>query len=472
MKKTKIICTLGPASSTPEVLEKMIESGMNIVRLNFSHGTSEEHAARITSIREAAARTGKWVGIMADICGPKIRIGVLPEEPLMLQENQLVHLTIDPGKEKIPGYIYIDYPTLVRDIPVGGAILLADGMIRLSVTEVGRDQLICKVILGGELVSRKGATFPRVSVNLPALTDKDRLDIEFAVKQRVDFLAISFARKAEHMIEIREFVSKLGGSQLLIAKIENEEGLQNSAEVIRVCDGMMVARGDLGIEVPPEEVPLIQKSLIEICNNAGKPVITATEMLESMVRNPRPTRAEVTDISQAIFDGTDAIMLSAETAVGKYPVAAVEIMARVAERIEASLQYDEILAQKKVDASPTVADAISHATCQSVLDLKAVAIISATQTGSTARMVSKYRPQAPIIAATPSEKVARQLSLSWGVYPEVIPIAANIDETIDVSVNAAKKTGFIKPGDLVAITAGVKTGAPGATNLLKIHLVE
>jgi pyruvate kinase len=472
MKKTKIICTLGPASSSPEILEKMIRAGMNIVRLNFSHGAYEEHEARIKTIREIAAKTGQIIGIIADIRGPKIRIGVLPEEPLVLQEDQFIYLTVDPGKGKIPGYIYIDYPTLVKDVPVDGIILLADGMIRLSVAEAGRDELTCKVIFGGELTSHKGATFPRVSVNLPALTEKDRLDIQFAVTQQVDFVAISFARKAEHITEIREFVAKLGGVQLLVAKIENEEGLKNSAEIIKVSDGMMVARGDLGIEVPPEEVPLIQKHLIEICNCAGKPVITATEMLESMVRNPRPTRAEVSDIAQAIFDGTDAIMLSAETAVGKYPVAAIEMMSRVAERIEAALKYEAILAQKKASDSPTVADAISHATCQSALDLKAVAIISSTQTGSTARMVSKYRPQAPIIAATPSERVARQLTLSWGVCPQVVPAADNIDSMIDVSVNAAKKTNLIKPNDLIVITAGVKTGVSGSTNLLKVHSVD
>lgn len=472
MKKTKIVCTLGPASSSPEVMEKLMRAGMNIVRLNFSHGSYEEHASRIKAIREIAAKTGQLIGIMADIQGPKIRIGNLAEEPLVLQEGQEVVFTVDPSKDKTSGYIFIDYPTLIQDLPIGGTILLADGMICVTVVEASHDELKCKVIFGGELTSRKGVTFPRISVNLPALMEKDFADIKFAIQQQVDFLAISFARKASHMIEIREMVTKLGGSPLIIAKIENEEGFRNCEEIIKAIDGIMVARGDLGIEVPPEEVPLIQKSLIETCNKAGKPVITATEMLESMVRNPRPTRAEVTDIAHAIFDGTDAIMLSAETAVGKYPIAAVEMMSCVAERIEESLKYDEILARKKVNVLPTVADAISHATCQSALDLKAVAIISATQTGSTARMVSKYRPQAQIIAATPLEKVARQLTLSWGVYPQVVPTTDNTDSMIDISVNAAKKTGLIKTDDLIIITAGVKTGVSGSTNLLKVHCVE
>jgi len=309
-------------------------------------------------------------------------------------------------------------------------------------------------------------------VNLPAMMDKDRLDIEFAVKQNLDFIAVSFARKAEHITEIRQLVNSLGGDQLLIAKIENEEGFRNSEEILNVSDGMMVARGDLGTEVPLEEVPLIQSYLIGICNTAGKPIITATEMLESMVRNPRPTRAEITDIAHAIQDGTDAIMLSAETAVGKYPVAAVTIMSQVAKRIEDSLRYERILAGKKIGTFPSVADAISHATCQTAFDLKAVAIISSTQSGSTARMVAKYRPQAPIIAATPSQKIAQQLTIVWGVYPIIVPEASDIDNMLDVSVEAAKKHGFIMRGDLTVITAGVRTGIPGSTNLLKVHCID
>jgi pyruvate kinase len=472
LKKTKIVCTLGPASSDPEVLLQMIEAGMNIVRLNFSHGIYEEHAARIQAVRNAAAKAGTNIGIIADIQGPKIRIGTLAEEPMVLAKNETVFLSSNPAKEKTKGYIYVDYPTLTQDVPVKGTILLADGMIRLEVLETGTDELKCQVVYGGELTARKGLTLPGISVNLPALMDKDYADIKFAIKQQVDFIAVSFARKAEHILEIRDFVQRLGGNQLLIAKIENEEGLKNSRDIIKVSDGMMVARGDMGVEVPPEDVPLFQKKLIELANSFGKPVITATEMLESMIKNPRPTRAEVTDIAHAILDGTDAIMLSAETAVGKYPVMAVEMMSRVAKRMEASLKYEEILAQKRVGNSPTIADAICHATCQSALDLEAVAIICSTQTGSTARKVSKYRPQAPIIAATPLEHVARQLTLSWGISPQIVPVTDNIDNMIDVSINAAKKTGCIKAQDLIVITAGVRTGTPGSTNLIKVHVVE
>lgn len=472
MKKTKIICTLGPASSAPPVLEKMFDAGMNIARLNFSHGAYEEHARIIAAVRETAARNHKSIGILADIQGPKIRTGALYQESLRLEEGTEVVLTTDPREERQPGFIYVGYPTLSEDVAVGKNIFLADGMICLKARDVLPRGVRCEVVCGGELTSKKGVTLPGVAVNLPALTPKDRLDIEFLVRQQVEFIAVSFARKAEHMEEVKSFIRELGGDQLVIAKIENEEGFRNSEAIIQACDGMMVARGDLGVEVPPEEVPLIQRQLIKLCNKAGKPVITATEMLESMIRNPRPTRAEVTDIAHAIFDGTDAIMLSAETAVGKYPLAAVEMMARVAERTESALRYTEILARKKIGVAPTIADAISHATCQSALDLKAKAIITSTQSGSTARMVSKYRPEAPIIAATPSERVARQLTLNWGVYPVLVAPTGNIDSMLDVSVAAAKKFNFVGLRDLVVITAGVRTGVPGSTNLLKIHHVE
>lgn len=472
MKKTKIICTLGPASSDPVVLESMINSGMNIARLNFSHGAYEEHANHIRLVRQVAAKVGKPVGILADLQGPKIRIGVLPVEPLVLNEGDRICLTIDQKQEGTADYIYVDYPTLIKDVTLDGKIFLADGMIELQITEIGKTDLKCRVISGGELTSKKGLTLPGVSVSLPALMEKDRSDLEFIVKEQVDFIAISFARKAEHILEIRELVNSLGGDQLLIAKIENEEGLNNSEAILEAADGIMVARGDLGVEVPPEEVPLIQKHLIEICNNVGKPVITATEMLESMIRNPRPTRAEVTDVANAIIDGTDAIMLSAETAVGKFPVASVHIMSRVAERIEASLKYDKILAKKRVGAFPTVADAISHATCQTAMDLKAAAIITSTHSGSTARMVSKYRSPSPIVAVTSSERVAQQLTISWGVIPVLAPPAQNIDEMFDLSIEAAKKAGVVNANDLIVLTAGVRTGVPGSTNLLQVLSVE
>ncbi|HEX3046727.1 MAG TPA: pyruvate kinase [Bacillota bacterium] len=472
MKRTKIICTLGPASSDPAVLEKMIRNGMNIARLNFSHGSYEEHAKRIRLVRETAQKVGTHVGILADLQGPKIRIGTLEQEPLILKEGQRLILTINSARQGESGVVFVDYPTLVKDVMVGGQLYLADGMIGLKVNSCSKDSLDCEVLNEGELTSHKGVTLPGVSVNLPALTEKDRSDLEFVIRSQVDFIAISFARRAEHLAEIRALVAQQGGKQLLIAKIENQEGVNNSPAIIKECDGFMVARGDLGVEVPLEEVPLIQRYLIELCNSAGKPVITATEMLESMIRNPRPTRAEITDIAHAILDGTDAIMLSAETAVGKYPATAVEMMNRVAQKMENSLKYEEILAKKKVAEGPSVADAISHATCQAAFDLQVKAIICSTQSGSTARMVSKYRPKVPIMAATPYESVARQLTISWGVSPVIVPFSKDIDSMIDAGVVAAKDNGWVRPHDLVVISAGVRTGVPGSTNLLKVHEVE
>ncbi|MCL6591387.1 MAG: pyruvate kinase [Firmicutes bacterium] len=472
MKRTKIICTLGPASSDPVVLEKMIRNGMDIARLNFSHGSYEDHAERIALVREVAQKLGVQVGILADLQGPKIRTGSLAQEPLVLTEGQPLILTTDPARQQERGVVFVDYPPLDRQVGVGSRIYLADGMISLTVKACSAGSVTCEVESGGELTSHKGITLPGVSVNLPALTEKDRQDLDFVIGRQLDFVAVSFARKAEHLAEIRDLIAQKSGRQLLIAKIENQEGVNNSPEIIKECDGIMVARGDLGVEVPLEEVPLLQRYLIELCNTVGKPVITATEMLESMVRNPRPTRAEITDIAHAIYDGTDAIMLSAETAVGKYPAAAVEMMSRVAQKTEDSLKYEEILAKKKAVSPPSIAGAISHATCQAAIDLNVKAIICSTQSGSTARMVSKYRPPVPVIAATPFEYIARQLTLSWGVSPVIVPFSKDIDSMIDAGVSAARNGGWVGKGDLVVISAGVRTGVPGSTNLLKVHEVE
>ncbi|HEX2953268.1 MAG TPA: pyruvate kinase [Bacillota bacterium] len=470
MKKTKIVCTMGPASTDPDVLLALINAGMDVARINFSHGTYDDHKRTIELVRRMAEKSGKAIGVLADIQGPKIRLGNL-DQPILLNEGEEVHLTVGSHMDK-PGYIPVEYPYLLEDIPEGNYVYLFDGLIRLQVEKVESDSLLCKVLCGGELLSRKGVTLPGVSVRLPAITPKDEEDIKFALEQSVDFLALSFVRRPEHILEVRQLLGDTGSDRMIIAKIENEEGFKNRFEILEAADGIMVARGDLGIEVPPEEVPLIQQALIRAANRSGKPVITATEMLESMIRNPRPTRAEVTDVAHAIYDGTDAIMLSAETAVGKYPVPAVEIMSRVAKRIESSLNYDEILSKKRIGSFRTVSDAISHATCQTALDLKAAAILTATQSGSTARMVSKYRPQAPIIASTPSWRVMRQLTLSWGVTPMHVPQSANTDELFDVSVESAVKAGYANPGDLVVITAGVRTGVPGSTNILQVQRVS
>lgn len=470
MKKTKIVCTMGPASVDSNILVELMNAGMDVARLNFSHGTYEDHRRTMEMVRKAAEQSGKAIGVLADIQGPKIRLGCL-DQPVQLEEGSVIHLIEGAHSDK-PGYIPVEYPGLLEDVPEGNLIYLFDGLIQLKVENVEADSLLCRVLLGGEVSSRKGVTLPGVSVRLPAITPKDEEDIRFAIELGVDFLALSFVRRPEHILEVRQLMGEAGADRMIIAKIENEEGFKNRYEILEVADGIMVARGDLGIEVPPEEVPLIQQSLIRAANRAGKPVITATEMLESMIRNPRPTRAEVTDVAHAILDGTDAIMLSAETAMGKYPVAAVEMMSRVAKRTESSLNYEEILSKKRIGSFRSISDAISHATCQTALDLKAAAIITSTQSGSTARMVSKYRPQAPILASTPSWRVKRQLTLSWGVTPILVAQTANTDEMFDVSVEGVVKEGYAKPGDLVVITAGVRTGVPGSTNILQVQRIN
>lgn len=477
MKKTKIVCTLGPASTTPKILKQMARAGMDVARLNFSHGTHEEHKERIGLIRQISREIKKEIGILVDLQGPKIRTGRLVE-PLFLEEGKRLYLVpagIPPlqTEEELPTVI-VDYPNIASDLKEENTVFIRDGLIQLRVEKVLREAVCCRVLKGGELNSRQGVTLPGVSVNLPAVTDKDLADLEFALKEDVDFIALSFVRRAGHVDEVRRIIAQAGSEARIIAKIENEEGFNRRGEILAAADGLMVARGDLGIEVPPEEVPLMQKTLIKLANRLGKPVITATEMLESMVRNPRPTRAEVTDVAYAIISGTDAVMLSAETAAGRYPVQAVKMMTRIACQIEPSLDYEEQLrpASDRRKKPFSVADAISHATCQIAFDLGARAIITSTQSGSTARMVAKYRPQAPVLAATPSIHVARTLSLSWGVIPMQVPSTNSTDATLDAGIQAAVNSGLVKRGDLVVITGGLRTGIPGTTNLLQVHEIN
>lgn len=462
-KKTKIVCTIGPASEAPETLRRLIEAGMDVARLNFSHGAYDEHARSFESIRRAAGEAGREVAVLLDIQGPKIRTA--PETRLELAEGQVI-LVGPPGEGRD---LVIDYPYLAEDLRPGASIFLCDGLIELVVEEVEGDLLRCRVARGGEVGGRKGVTLPGVTVRLPAVTEKDVEDIKFGAGLGVDMVAASFVRRPESIHEVRGILRAAGSSAAVIAKIENREGLENLEEIIEAADGLMIARGDLGVELPPEEIPLIQKAIIARCNQVGKPVITATEMLESMVRNPRPTRAEVTDVANAILDGTDATMLSAETAVGKYPVESVRMMAEIARRTEASPRYEELLANRRIETTASIADAISHATCQTARDLDLAAIITATQSGSTARLIAKFRPKAPIIAVTPNPEVARQLCLVWGVHPVIVEPSDSTDAMFEACERAAKSTGLVARGDLVAITVGVRTGVPGSTNLLKIQ---
>ncbi|MHB1043960.1 MAG: pyruvate kinase [Eubacteriales bacterium] len=471
MRRTKIVCTIGPASDSEEILKKLLRAGMNVARLNFSHGTHEEHARRIAAIRRAAGEVGKNVAIMLDTKGPQIRLGYFQEEPVALAEGEEVTLTTEDVKgdrRRIP----VNYAGLPRDVRPGNSILLADGMIELKVVSATDTEIICRVVNGGVLTSQKNLHVPGANINLPAVTEKDREDIKFGIEHKLDLISASFIRKATDVLTIRQILEDAGAEMEIIAKIESRNAVNNLDEIIKVSDGVMVARGDLGVEIPAEEVPLLQKAIIERCNRTGKPVVTATQMLESMIQNPRPTRAEASDVANAIFDGTDAVMLSGETAAGKYPVEAVETMARIAERAEAALHYEEMLGKKRV-AGPqrTVTDAISFATCATAEDLGAAAIITSTESGYTAKMVSKYRPRAPIIAVTPNARVMRRLALVWGVQPLLVKYTTGTDEMIASALEVSLAAGFIKGGDLVVITAGVPVGVHGTTNLLRVHTV-
>lgn len=469
MRKTKIVCTIGPASEDIATLKKMMLAGMNVARLNFSHGNQEEHAARIKAIRQAAQELDYTIGILLDTKGPEIRIGQLAQE-ILLQEGQELTLTTRQliGNEKI---ISVNYPGLPADVKEGDAILLADGLIELEVLKVQDTDILCKVLNSGRLTSNKGVNVPGVNVSLPFLTNKDLEDIRFGMAQKLDFIAPSFIRNAEDVLQIRRILEENGSDMQIIAKIENRAAVENFNEILRVSDGIMVARGDLGVEISAEEVPIVQKSIIAKCNKVGKPVIIATQMLDSMERNPRPTRAEASDVANAIFDGTDAVMLSGESAAGKYPVEAVATMARIAEKTERVLNYAQTLKRKQDQVAKTVTDSIGYATANMALDLEAAAIITPTASGSTARMVAKYRPKAPIIATTSRASVAPKLTLVWGVVPLMVPESKGTDEMINVSVEAALNHQKVKPGDLVIVTAGVPVGIPGTTNLLKVHVV-
>ncbi|RJX25782.1 MAG: pyruvate kinase [Dethiobacter sp.] len=470
MRRTKIVCTIGPASENLETIKALIQRGMDVARLNFSHGTLQEHEKRIKTIHEASRQLGKRVGILVDTRGPEIRIKTFRQGEIELKEGE--HFTLTA--EEVEGdsrRVSITYKELSRDLQPGARILMDDGLIELKAVKVTATEIETQVVHGGRLSSRKGINAPGVYINLPILSKEDERDIEFALQHNIDFIAASFIRRAADVFTIRCLVEKNKASAKIIAKIENIEGVKNYQEILQVADGIMVARGDLGVEIPAEDVPLVQKALITACNRTGKPVITATQMLDSMIRHPRPTRAEASDVANAIFDGTDAVMLSGETAAGAFPAEAVETMARIARRTEEALEYRVILENLEPAIQNTVTDAISYATCRAAQDLEAAAIISATQSGHTARMVSKYKPKAPIIAVTPSEKVAAALTLTWGVYPLLCPPTPHTDEIFNTAVKVAMEAGLIQNGDLVILTAGVPVGVPGTTNFMRIDTV-
>lgn len=473
MRKTKIVCTIGPSSSDEEIFKELVLNGANVARLNFSHGTHAEHKEKILTIKKVREELNTSTAIMLDTKGPEIRIRDFETGQAELIKGQEFIITTRElqGNDSI---VSVTYDQFAKDIKTGDTILIDDGLISMEAVEIINDTDVkCLVKNGGTVKNKKGINVPNVQINLPALTDRDISDIKFGIELGIDYIAASFIRKSDDVIQIRRILEEEKAAHIMIiSKIENRQGVENIDEIIETSDGIMVARGDLGVEIPAEEVPLVQKMLIKKCNEAGKPVITATQMLDSMIRNPRPTRAEVSDVATAIFEGTDAIMLSGETASGCYPVEAVKTMARIALMIEGSLNYSELLKSKSPASNCSVTDSISYAACKSSLDLNASAIISATASGYTAANVSRYRPMAPIIAATQSEQVMRKLALYCGVYPIKIGKLQSTDIIIESSVEAALKLGYLKNGDLTIITAGVPVGVSGITNLLKVHIVN
>lgn len=471
LRKTKIVCTIGPASESIDMLKKLINAGMNVARLNFSHGDHDEHAKRIENIRRASKELNKNVGILLDTKGPEIRTHDVENGEVELVQGSTVRISMEEvlgTKERIS----VTYPGLIDDVEIGSIILLDDGLIELKVTNIVDGEIVTEVINSGVLKNKKGVNVPGVRVNLPGITEKDAEDIIFGIEHDVDFIAASFVRRAQDVLEIRELLENHNGEHIqIIPKIENQEGVDNIDEILEVSDGIMVARGDLGVEIPAEDVPLVQKQLIKKCNQLGKVVITATQMLDSMQRNPRPTRAEASDVANAIFDGTDAVMLSGETAAGKYPVESVETMCNIAEKAETGLKYEEMLRSKRKESEQSITNAISQSVSHTALNLQASAIITSTESGFTARMISKYRPKSPIVAITSSDRVSRSLSLTWGVFPYVGERACSTDEMLKIAVEGALETGIVKHGDLVVITAGVPVGKTGTTNMMKVQIV-
>ncbi len=471
MRKTKIICTLGPSTDDETMLEKMMLAGMNVARLNFSHGSYEEHKKRMDSVKKIREKHGLPVPIMLDTKGPEIRIKTFKESPVTIEKGQKFTFTT----EEVEGdntIVSITYESLLKDISRGNRILVDDGLVGFKVDDITDKEIICTALNDGVLSNRKSINIPGVPVKMNYMSEVDKEDIIFGIKEDVDVIAASFVRSAYDILEIRKVLEENGGQDIkIIAKIENNEGVNNIDEIIKVSDGIMVARGDMGVEIPLEQLPGIQKMLIKKCYTVGKVVITATQMLESMIKNTRPTRAETTDVANAIYDGTSGIMLSGETAVGNHPDLVVATMSLIAESTEKNINYEKRFSARENVFSPNVADAISHATCTTAHDLSATAIITVTKTGLTARTISKFRPACPIIATTVSKKAFRQMSLSWGVVPLMCEEKYTSDELFEHAVDIATQHGYVKNGDIVVITAGMPVGISGNTNVLKVHLV-
>lgn len=473
MRRTKIVCTLGPATDAGDVLRGMMLAGMNVARFNFSHGTHDEHKARLEKLVTLRTELGLPVAALLDTRGPEIRLGNFAGGGADLVTGQKFVLTPRDveGDETTSS---ITFKNLYQDVSVGSRLLFDDGKIELSVAEVRGTDIICDVLNSGHISNHKGVNVPGVHLSMPYLSPSDKADLLFGIESGFDFIAASFTRSGRDVLDIRQLLDDNGGEDIrIIAKIENEEGVANIDEILAGADGIMIARGDMGVEIDFTEIPILQKRLIEKCYRSGRPAITATQMLDSMISNPRPTRAEITDVANAIYDGTSAIMLSGETAAGQYPVQAVHTMAAIAERTESDISYKSriMLRRRDDDDHLTVAGAVAHATCTTAIDTNAKAILTVTSSGETGRLLSRYRPPTPIIACVMNDRVCRQLALSWGILPIIMPYAHDTDELIVLSVKAASEAGLVEDGDLLVITAGVPVGVSGTTNMMKVHLV-
>ncbi len=470
-RRTKIVCTIGPATSSAESIEQLIRTGMDVARLNLSHGTIDEHAAYVRTVREQSQRLHMKVAVLMDLPGPKYRTGKVKRGRAELKKGDILVLTT----EQVEGNAHrvsVNLPNLPVDIRPGNTVLLADGAIQLKTLEIDGNEVKTRVVVGGMLTEGRGLVVPGMRVSAPFITDTLVKLIEFASKQEPEYLAISFVTCAGDVTGVRELLRQHGADVPIIAKIERGEAVDNFDSILKVSDGIMVARGDLGVEIPLERVPLVQKDIIRRCNRAGKPVITATEMLESMVNSARPTRAETTDVANAIFDGTDATMLSAETSIGKYPVEAVRFMAQIARETEKKLPYERILQEREGWLEHKTDELIAYDAVHTALMLKAAAIVAYTRSGSTAGRVSKHRPRMPVLAITPSDVVSGRLLLYWGVYPFHIPERPAIEELFATAARLAREQGLARPGDSIVITGGIPVGVVGSTNLLKVEIIE
>ena len=469
--KTKIICTLGPSTDKPEIIEKMIKEGMNIARLNFSHGTHEEQLKRIDMVKQVREKLKCPLAILLDTKGPEIRIGVFKDGFANLEEGKrfvLVSDEIEGDNQRVT----VSHKNLSNVLKVGDTILIDDGLIELVVEEFEGKNVVCKIINGGKISNKKSINFPGIKIDMPYMTERDRDDLLFGIKCDVDYVAASFVRNADDLKCVRSLLDNNGGEDIkLIAKIENSEGVENIDEILELSNGIMIARGDMGVEISFERLPAIQKSLIKKCYEAGKPVITATQMLESMVHNPRPTRAEVSDVANAIYDGTSAIMLSGETAAGEHPVESVRTMAKIARMTEKNIHYKKRFQAHKKIKNTSITDAVSHAACTMAMDLEAAAIVAVTTTGHTARMLSKFRPSCPIIAVVVDEKAYHQTAMTWGTIPVKNDMQETMDDMFESAVRKAITTRILKKDDMIVLTGGLPVGISGTTNVVKVQIL-